>query len=128
MVVMPVVSEYRWAVYVTLSDVPSCSTPPKTCDRKPTLGLNTSATPKPRAIGAKIPDYPRLPRVSGFLEITNQRPPVLQRLKRRRRLALSKANARRFLLRLKQRSRSVLESEVVFVSAVIGVGSLPVVF
>jgi hypothetical protein len=33
---------------------------------------------------------------------------------------LSKANARRFLLRLKQRSRSVLESEVVFVSAVIG--------
>jgi hypothetical protein len=69
-----------------------------------------------------------LPRVSGFLEITNQRPPVLQRLKRRRRLALSKANARRFLLRLKQRSRSVLESEVVFVSAVIGVGSLPVVF
>ena len=86
MVVMPVVSEYRWAVYVTLSDVPSCSTPPKTCDRKPTLGLNTkrdSQAPRDRrensrlsALAARV-GLPRNhePATTGAPEIETSPPP-----------------------------------------------------
>jgi hypothetical protein len=69
-----------------------------------------------------------LPRVSGFLEIHKPGTTGAPEIETSPPPRVVESNARRFLLRLKQRSLSVWKARLFFVSAVIGVGSLPVVF